>query len=325
LNSPLKDKRILITGATGFIGANLVHYALSKGACVSIFTRKGSNRWRIDSVLSDLREYCVDLLNEVRVVDAVAQIKPEIIFHTAVYGGYPSQNHLRRILETNIVGTVNLLTACRKIDFELFINTGSSSEYGVKPAPMKEDDALKPLTPYGVSKASATLYCQAISLGQARPIVTLRLFSPYGYYEESTRLIPSVILSYLRGENAGVSLPDSVRDFVFIEDVVDAYVKAVENSRKLVGQIFNVGYGKQHTVSDVVTEIIELTGATVKPQWNTVGNPRIEPEFWQADISKIERLLDWQPQHQLVAGLEKTTAWFGENFQLYENRRICAS
>ena len=314
----IKNKKVLITGATGFIGSNLVRKSLELNANIHIFTRAVSNKWRINDVLGDVKEYCVDLLDYEKLEKVILDIKPEIIFHTAVYGGYPSQCKGKKIFETNLAGTINLINACRKIDFELIINTGSSSEYGLKNVPMRESDLLEPINDYGVSKASATLYCQAIAKRENRPITTLRLFSPYGYYEELSRLIPSTILSCLRNINPKVSASDSMRDFVFIEDVISAYIKVVENNDKAAGKIFNIAYGKHYSVGEVVSNIIKLTGVKLNPEWGKVFNPRMEPKIWQADISMAIELLNWQPEYSLDRGLERAIEWFKNNIDLYE-------
>lgn len=308
-------KKILITGATGFIGANLVRYFLKRQASVSILIRKTSDKWRIQDIIKKVSAYSVDLLDSQKLSRAILHIRPEIIFHTAAYGGYIFQQHTKKILETNFIGTVNLVNACRNINFELFINTGSSSEYGIKSKAMAETDLLEPLTDYGLSKAAATLYCQALAKREKRPIVTLRLFSPYGYYEEPSRLILSVIKACLKGESPKLSSPNSVRDFIFIEDVVNAYVKAVENKDKAAGEIINIGYGKQVSINETVKSIIRLTGNTVQPEWESISNPRNEPVNWQADISKAGKKLDWQPKYDLERGLKKTIRWFTDTRQ----------
>ena len=313
----LKGKKILITGSTGFIGANLVRRFLKIDAEVYIITRTTSNKWRIKDILKDVNEFCVDLLDYERLASIILDIKPEIIFHTAIYGGYPFQKDIKKIIESNFIGTVNLVNACQKVDFELFVNTGSSSEYGLKSKPMTEKDILEPVNDYGVSKAAATLYCQAVARREKMPIVTLRLFSPYGYYEESTRLIPAVIMACLRGENPKVTSPNYVRDFIFIEDVTDAYIKVIETS-DISGEIFNIGYGKQHSVEEVVDEIIKLTKSEVKPEWGNAPKWQNEPNKWRADISKAKDILKWQPKHSLEQGLAKTVKWFMENMPLYE-------
>ena len=114
---------------------------------------------------------------------------------------------------------------------DLLVNTGSSSEYGIKNSAMKESSLLEPVTEYGVSKAAATLFCQSYAVTENLPIVTLRLFSPYGRYEQKSRLVPSVILAALQKINPKISSRQFVRDFIFIDDVLDAY-EAVTQSQK---------------------------------------------------------------------------------------------
>lgn len=310
-------KKILITGSTGFIGSNLLRYFMKEGADIYIFTRKESDKWRIKDVLARVREFKVDLTDKDGLSRIVARISPQIILHTAVYGNFPDHSDLRRIMDVNLKGTVNLIDSCKELDFELFVNAGSSSEYGLKLRPMDEQDPLESLSPYGVSKAAAGLYAQKTAQAHKKPIVTLRLFSPYGYFEDANRLIPSVILSCLRGRKLKLSSPHSVRDFVFIEDVVDAYVKAFKNKEKISGGIFNIGSGSQHTVKYVVTRIIGLTGSKIKPEWGSLDNPRIEPKHWQANIRKAKEELHWLPGHNLDKGLSKTIDWFKRNIDLY--------
>ena len=316
----LKGRKILITGSTGFIGANLARKFLKIGAEVYILTRITSDKWRIKDILKDVNEYCVDLLDYEKLASIILDIKPEIIFHTAIYGGYPFQKDIKKIIESNFIGTVNLVNACQKVDFELFVNTGSSSEYGLKSKPMIEGDMLEPVNDYGVSKAAATLYCQAVARREKVPIVTLRLFSPYGYYEEPTRLIPAVIMACLRGENPKVTSPNYVRDFIFVEDAIDAYIRVIETS-DISGEIFNIGYGKEHSVGEVVDEIIKLTGSKVKPEWGNAPKWSNEPNNWQVDIFKAKDVLKWEPKHRLEKGLAKSVKWFRENVALYDKQQ----
>lgn len=318
----LKDKRIVVTGATGFIGANIIRHFLKEGARIAAFFLSGDDKWRIKDISKDILEYPVDLLKRAELEGAISQIKPQIIFHTAVYGGHVFQKDTDRIMKTNFLGTVNLLNACNNAGFELFVNTGSSSEYGIKSHPMKEDDLPEPMTDYGVSKLAATLYCQAAARRENKPIVTLRLFSPYGYYDEQTRLIPSVIISCLKNKNPEVSAPDYVRDFIFIEDVIDAYIKVIENKDRVKGEILNIASGRQYSVAEAVNEIIKFTGNVPGPQWGKSPKYCIEPEIWQADISKAERLLNWKPKYDLGRGLKRTIDWFQENSSLYKKESV---
>ncbi len=176
---------------------------------------------------------------------------------------------------------------------------------------------LEPVTEYGVSKAGATLFCQKYATTDSLPIVTLRLFSPFGLYEEKSRLVPSVILAALQKTNPEISSRQFVRDFIYIDDVLRAY-ETVTNIRNPSGKIFNIGSGQQHSVGEVVDIIIRRLGGEVTyvsgiPQvWKT------EPTFWQADIQKAKSELCWEPKYPLESGLAATIDWFKGNKRLYE-------
>lgn len=316
LKDALMGKRVLITGATGFVGANLVRISLSCGAEVHIVTRTASNRWRLKDIFSNVKEHCCDLSNYSGLRSVVSRVKPEIVYHTAAYGGDPVQRDFQEIIRSNFTATANLLNACKQVDFELFVNTGSSSEYGIKLEPMGEGDLLEPNNDYGASKAAATLFCQAAGRREGLPIVTLRLFSPYGYYEERTRLVPHVIMACLNGKNPKISSTSFVRDFVFIEDVLNAYLRLTD-AHGISGKIFNVGYGKQHSVGEVVDKIIELTGNNIRPEIGYPSKWQTEPERWQAEISTAKVALGWEPQYDLERGLTTTLKWFQKNMTLY--------
>lgn len=309
----LFGKSFLITGATGFIGANLTRHLVGGDAKVHILTRQESNKWRIQDIIHKVSEHQVDLLDYERLRKIVFTIKPNIIFHCAAYGGYPFQQEVNKIMETNILGTLNLLNALSAVGHECFVNTGSSSEYGLKSKPMSEEDLLEPINAYGVSKAAVTLFCQSLARSQKRPIVTLRLFSPYGPYEEPTRLIPSVITACLLEKNPEVTSGEAFRDFVFIEDVIDLFMKVVVSPQ--LGQVVNVGSGKQHSVREVVEKIIRLSGVKVQPRWGTVPPRPFEPRLWVADASKAKRLFNWVPQFSLDEGLSQTISWYKDRFK----------
>ena len=313
----LKNRKILVTGATGFIGTNIARRLLVEGSNVSIFVRRESDKWRIKDILRDVRVYTVDLKHESEIRKAVNRIRPEIVVHTAVHGGYPFQKDIRKMFAVNIIGTMNLLNVCKDKGFSFFLNTGSSSEYGIKNRRMKESDILEPAADYGVSKASATLYCQSLAKKEKLPIATLRLFSPYGYFEDSSRLIPYVILSCLKKKSIKLSSPYNVRDFVFIDDVTDIYVKAIERKDAIAGEVLNVGSGREHSVGDTVKKILDLIETQTRLEWGDTSNSHPEPKMWQADISKAKRLLGWTPKHGLDKGLEKTIKWFRKNKNLY--------
>jgi nucleoside-diphosphate-sugar epimerase len=309
-------EKVFITGATGFIGSNLARRCLERVAEVFINLRKTSDTWRIRDILEEVNAVPADITEYEKLRGALKKIHPDVIFHTAAYGGSADQKNTEKIIETNITGTVNVVRSCRDIGVSLIVNTGSSSEYGIKNTAMDESALLEPVTEYGVSKAAATLFCQSYATAYNLPIITLRLFSPYGRYEQKSRLVSSVILAALQRINPKISSPRFVRDFVYIDDVLDAYESAL-SLRNPSGEIFNIGSGQQHSVGEVVDGIIRILGNEVKYE---TGIPRAwknEPAFWQADIRKAKSELHWEPEYSLERGLAATVDWFRVHKELY--------
>jgi len=216
------------------------------------------------------------------------------------------------MIDMNIKGLYRLIQACKNTSVEILINTGSSSEYGIKQTKMNENNILSPINDYAVTKAAGTLLCQKESINSDCCIVTLRLFSPYGYFEQPTRFIPSCITSVLSNMSLQASNPLYVRDFVFIEDVVQAYICVAKGQyENLNGEIINIGSGKQHSLHDVVKKLEIICNQTLKISWNSFAkqNRQIESKKWEADISRAKELLHWSPKYSLDEGLEKTVYW----------------
>jgi nucleoside-diphosphate-sugar epimerase len=312
----IRNKRVLITGATGFIGANLTHRLVSQGNEVHLIIKTGSNKWRLQDIWHDIIEHQFDLADGESIEKLFADLKPELIYHLAAYAAYPFQKDVLQTIHTNLLGTVNLVNVAVKYGFESFINTGSSSEYGQKASPMRETDILEPNSLYAVTKSAATLYCEHIGKSQKMPITTLRLFSVYGYYEEPSRLVPTIAKACLTGENPKLADGRPVRDFIFIDDVVDLYLKMVE-MRELNGIILNAGTGKQYSVAELVDSCIRVSGAEIVPLWGSLPGRTWDTNCWVADNSKLRNFLHWEPKYDLDTGLKKTLDWFGENLHLY--------
>ena len=137
-------RKFLITGAAGFIGSMLLRKLISINEDVEIILRENSNTWRINDILKNIKIHYSDLSNLEQLKGMISKIKPSVIYHLATHGAYSYQKDANLIIKTNILGTWNLLQACNETDYELFINTGSSSEYGRKDFAMRENDALEP-------------------------------------------------------------------------------------------------------------------------------------------------------------------------------------
>lgn len=311
------ESPILITGSSGFIGSNLTRKLADKHSDIHILVRKEAKLWRIADILPKITVHYIDLVDRDDVFSCVKKIKPKTIFHLAVYGAYPFQKDIKKIEAITLHGTMNLLDACIESGFRAFINTGSSSEYGFKTKPMKETDFLEPNSHYAVFKAAATYYCQYLAKSKKLPIITIRPFSVYGPYEEPTRLIPTLINSLLSNTCPPLVSPDTARDYVYIDDMIDAYIAASQKT-DLVGEIFNIGSGKQATLKEIVDLAILLTKATIKPKWGTMEQRIWDQNIWEADISKAKTMLNWSPKNNLQSGLTKTINWLKNNINLYK-------
>jgi nucleoside-diphosphate-sugar epimerase len=319
----METRKIIITGATGFVGSNLARYFVGKNSEVHVLLRSSSNMWRISDIMDDVIVHQGDLTSPSGLERVMTSVRPDIILHTAVYGGHPFQKDTNKIFNANLYGTINLVKACESLDYELFVNTGSSSEYGVKRRPMAETDVCEPGEDYGVSKTAASLYCQMAARRDQKSIITFRLFSPYGSYDDATRLIPSVIISCLNGRPPKVSSPFFVRDYIYIHDIISAYEKAIETSyQQSPGEIFNIGSGKQQNVGDFVQHIVQLVNKNIQPEWGSPGKRQNEPQVWQADIRKAESSLGWKPRYSIEQGLRDTVEWFSKNIGRYEGKRL---
>lgn len=312
-------KVVLITGATGFIGANLLRRMQSREACVHIFMRRGADMWRIKDGMSGVVQHTVDMRSPLEIEKAVMRIRPHVVYHLASYGAYPFQADIDTMIQTDILGTLGLLNAATGIDrLEAFISAGSSTEYGFKQNPMREDDVLEPNTAYGAAKASQTLLAQFFAKTRGIPVVVIRPSLVYGSYEEPTRLIPDAIISHLRKRPLLLSSPAPKKDFVFIEDVLDAMDVMVKNSKKFSGHIFNIASGKEYAVGQVVSLIHELMDITIPYKWGKREGRIWDTSIsWVDDVSKARKLLGWKPEHSFESGLTKTIAWFSKNHTLY--------
>lgn len=305
----MKNHKFLITGSTGFIGSVLLRTLLQKGTKVDIILRKQSKTWRINDLLDQVNIHYSDLssLDELKII--IKKSNPTVIYHLATNGAYSYQDNANQIIQTNILGTWNLLQACNEIDYQLFVNTGSSSEYGFKEFAMRETDLVEPASYYAVTKCAQTLLCSHIAKQEKRPIVTLRPFSVYGPYEEPKRLVPTLMKSLLKNTQMNLVSPTIARDYIYIDDMVSAYLKIdelIENS----GEYFNIGTGVQTTIKEIVNKSIKVTGQKGNFVWGNMTKRKWDTDIWVGDISKAKRLLSWQPEYTLEKGLKKTFVWF---------------
>jgi UDP-glucose 4-epimerase len=296
----------LVTGAAGFIGANLARRLCADGYYVHLAVRPGSDLWRVRAVERDAEIHRLDLADREAVSRMVAEVKPEFIFHAAAHGAYPNQTDRDRMLAVNVHGTVNLLAAALETGFAGFVHTGSSSEYGFKDHPPHEDEHLEPNSAYAVTKAAATLYCQFVARGRDLNVTTLRLYSAYGPFEEPSRLVPTLITRGLAGQLPELAAPETARDYIHVDDVVEACVIAAGSGR---GRIYNVGTGVQTTLADAVGVARRVMGIEVEPRWGSMAGRAWDTAVWVADPTLAASELGWRARLDFESGLGLTAEW----------------
>jgi dolichol-phosphate mannosyltransferase len=286
LPTTTSSDRILVTGAAGFVGANLVRWLLQEGADVTALVRPGGDPWRlagldVELVEADVRE---------RVPEGF-----DLVFHLAAHGAYSWQEDEAAIRETNVQGTRNAVRAGRHV-----VVAGSSSEYGLKPYAPAEDEPLEPNSAYAAAKAEAT------SLALEDGAVVLRLYSAYGPWEDPDRLVPTLLARGLEGELPPIVSPTVARDFVHVDDVCSAFLLAAGAGG---GRVYNVGSGRQTTVAEVVELARRLLDLDAEPQWGSMPDRAWDTETWLANPERIRRELGWQARIGLEDGLARTLAW----------------
>ncbi len=277
----MKNKRIALTGGFGFLASALV-----SRLCVDngIFHIERNDYYKA-GFKEKLEEY-----------------NPQIIIHAGAYGNHSSQTDDQETFEANVVKTFLLLQATKDIPYEAFINIGSSSEYGKKNYPMREDMVPEPLTMYGGTKASGTMLARAFAKKYNKPIVTVRPFSIYGPGEAEHRFIPTVIRSLIKGEELLLD-PLPYHDWTYIDDFLDGVLTVIDHAETLAGNAINIGSGMQYRNQEVVSMLELITGLKTKILKTDIK--RIDSSNWVAD-NKTLRLCGWKPKTKLLDGLRKT-------------------
>lgn len=315
----LRARRVLVTGGTGFLGNHLVRRLVGVGAAVSVLARPSSTLIRISDVASKVRLILGDIRVGSHVRDAVKLSQPEVIFHLAAYGVDPKKCDAITTIQTNVVGLINLLEASVDIPYSRFLNTGTCFEYGNHGIPISESVAVDPLNVYAASKVMAVHLCRLHGYSHGKPIVTIRPFTFFGPWERIDRLIPSVILSILDGRPIRITSGVQTRDYTYVEDVVDAFLRAAV-AEQAVGQTINSGTGEDLSVLEIVERIKDLMKSNARVEIGSVPNRRDEAWRLCADNSKARALLGWSPRFSFEEGLERTVEWFSRHGRAWQGQ-----
>jgi len=299
---------VLVTGATGFIGSHLVRKLLGLGKKTHIIVRHSSDKWRITEISSKLQEHFADLRDGPAIRRVIKLVRPKVIFHCAAYGVRTFEADTDKIFGVNLLGTIKLLESACAEGVDLFINTGSFFEYGTAKISTIDEVELNAESSYTASKFASTLYCAEVGQKSNCKVITLRLFYPYGPFESSHRLIPHVVRTCLTGGPLYFTQGNQKRDFVYIDDVIEAYIKAAQIGNG-AGHIINIGSGIGYSVKEVVGKLIQLLDSKTVPNWGKIQMRQFEMLSCEANISMASEMLGWYPTVGLDEGLQMTVEW----------------
>ena len=313
---------VFVFGASGFIGANLFNdiFKIRKD-CYAV-THDATKAWRLKLLNVPFENiiHC-DILSDNSIKEVFEKYKPQTIFNLAAYGAYSKQSNVNLTYETNVLGTVNILQNCTK-DM-VYIHAGSSSEYGFNCTSPKETDRVEPNSHYAVSKVSAAYLLEYYAKVAGLKTLNLRLYSIYGYWEEPDRLIPRLIENARKKSLPSLVSPDISRDFVFVEDCVEAFLDAaLKIDDEKSGRSYNIATGRKTTMGDLVDVTRRAFSIAKEPEWGSMSNRKWDLAEWFGDPSAFENDFGWKARTSLEDGLVRYSQW--QDAVQYESRLIPA-
>jgi nucleoside-diphosphate-sugar epimerase len=308
----LAGVRVLVTGATGFIGSHLTRRLVDEGATVHAVTSTVSSVYpvRLLDVRDRISLHGANLNDNGAITSLVDDVTPEIVFHLGAYTHVgKSWTRMDECIQTNVQGTVNLLQALSRTDYRRMVYTSSSEVYGDIPVPFREDASVRPISPYAVSKYAGEIFCRMLQQGRGWPVVSVRPFNAYGPAQSPDRVIPEIIVKALRKEELAMTQGRQTREFNHVDDLVAGFLLA-GTVPGIEGELFNIGGGEEIAMRDLVTTILELMGNPIDPGLGKL--PDRPTEIWEmrSDCTKATERLGLPPPRPLRAGLEQTIAWY---------------
>ena len=321
----LFHKKILVTGAGGFIGSHLTERLVELGANVNAFLRYNSrNDWGLLELLTKEKLDKIEVvMGDLKDADAVRHAAKDIdiIFHLGSLIAIPySYIHPRETIETNIIGTLNVLMAAKEHEVEKIIHTSTSEVYGTaKYVPIDEKHPLQGQSPYSASKIGADKIAESFCLSYHLPLAIIRPFNTYGPRQSSRAVIPTIITQALTKEKIFLGSLHPTRDYTYVKDVVEAFIKVAE-SPKSIGEVINIGSNFEVSIGTLAEKIISLIGKNVEivSDSSRIRPPKSEVERLWCDNRKARELLGWSPITSLEEGLNKTVDWISDNIYLYK-------
>lgn len=297
-------RRVLVTGAAGFIGGRLASVLAAADADVSVLEAPAADLARLRSLLPHIQFYPVDVRSRPAVRDAISASQPEYVFQLAAVGVTEPFLLLELALSVNLWGAINVFRAC--FDREdgshpplRLVHSGTPYEYGGE-----QSDEAYPISPYAASKAAAFAVARMFHRTNGWPIVTVRPFQVYGPGQPEQALIPAAILAARAGQRFPMTGGEQRRDFVYVDDIVRGFLLAA--SRGVDGRSYDLGWGETRSLASVVNQLNTLLSIPIEPAFGAL--PYRPGEIWelQADTTRASQDLGWRPKVALEEGLALT-------------------
>jgi len=316
----IENRKVLLTGGTGFLGHHVVKALLDRKADVTLFIQPHEKTWRLDGMQSKFNMINASLTNRDETKKAVLEVQPQVIIH---FAGWMERQRDVSILDAmsahHVASTTNLILAADPEVTKLVINTGTSEEYGEQPDPFFETLPIDPVSPYSASKGAATVMATYLSKAIGLPVVTMRPFITYGPGQVHDTLIPFLIKGVLQKKTVELTEGLQYRDFIFVDDLVSCYLSTIEKAESIkFPHVFNVGTGRKTRVRDVIETIADLTNGQDYLKIGARPMRPGEPESMVANIQKAKEFLEWDPKVSLREGLGKTIAWWLEHEEIWK-------
>jgi dTDP-glucose 4,6-dehydratase len=317
-------KKVLVTGAGGFIGSHLVERLVNEGAAVRAFVHYNSRNdvGLLAFVPKEIVKSVQLTAGDLRDSDAVHKAVEgcHVVFHLGALISIPySYRHPLEVAETNILGTTNLLLACERLKVARIIHTSTSEVYGTAlSVPIGEDHPLQGQSPYSASKIGADKIAESFHCAYNLPVVTVRPFNTYGPRQSARAVIPTIITQALSQSDIKLGNLETTRDFTYVADTVEGFVKAAEVS-DVEGKTINLGTGTEIAIGALAEKILRLSGSSARPELDPARMRPADSEVFRlmSDNSLARTALGWAPQIDLETGLSETIAWIKEHLDMY--------
>ena len=319
-HSDLSGKTVFLTGATGFIGSHLLKRLVKEGCDVHISIRQDSSLWRIEEFKNDFTSHIIDLIDFKAMKSLIKQIKPDVIFHLAAYGVDYRQQNIYRAIDINITASVNMFEAFLANNVNKFIYTGTCLEYGYKTVPLSESDASVPIGIYGATKTSSVhILSNMINDMESGELIILRPAGVFGEYEGIHKFVPQVVDNLLKKIPVKMTPGEHIRDYIYINDLIVAYILASTVPIKNKMEIINIGSGQGIAMKDIALMISkQLDVSTELLQFGALSYRPVEMMYLVANVEKAKSLLRWEPKVPIEKGLEHTINWYKQNLTKLE-------